>query len=60
MESMKSKAKRLINVLEQYREDPTAIRYIAHGLNYLPEILAGDLRALVSYIADLEKLGSKK
>lgn len=60
MESMKSKAKRLINVLEQYREDPTAIRYIAHGLNYLPDTLAGDLRALVSYIADLEKSGSKK
>lgn len=60
MESMKSKAKRLINVLEQYQEDPTAIRYMAHGLNYLPDTLAGDLRALVSYVADLETVKSKK
>ena len=54
MEAISSKAKRLGYVLERYSEDEYSVRKLAHVLNYFPSDLEKDMKAVISYILELE------
>lgn len=55
MEPNSSRAKRLGYVLNRYAEDQYSVERIAKALNYVPEDLAKDMKAVIDYINELEE-----
>ena len=47
-------AKRLAYVLENYQEDTTVIKYLAHYLNYTEEQLQKDIKCLSEEISKVK------
>lgn len=55
METNRSRASRLANVLKMYSDDEVTVRKIASALNYVPDTLAKDMQAINEYINTLEE-----
>lgn len=54
MYELKNGSARLATALATIKDDPTAIKMLAHALNYIPEQLEQDIRALYDYRILLE------